>query len=54
MYKMKFRVLHAFPVCFGATHAYGYCMVKYVLLVIKSATHERNLLEIVSFDEICE
>ena len=28
--------------------------VKYVLLTIKSATHEQNLSEIVSFDEICE
>ena len=28
--------------------------VKYVLLAIKSATHKRNLSEIVSFDEIRE
>ena len=51
---MKFRVLHAFLVHFGATHGYSYCTVKYVLLTIKSAIHEWNLLEIVSFDEIRE
>ena len=46
-------MLHAFPVRFSATREYGYFTVKYVLLA-KSATHERNLSEKVSFDEIRE